>query len=132
VLVDMVNGLVNERIPTNEPIRETPHFVILGDDKQGEPGQKRFFIEPKDVDAVAVLGQAAIQHRSINFEFIHKNGKTVMRLRADRSAHNLRVLLGGFLDVPDYSVEGDDTIPSPDKMEECIRQKKKNYTLKKI
>ncbi|MBI4036501.1 hypothetical protein HY386_01310 [Candidatus Daviesbacteria bacterium] len=113
-------------------LRETPHFKIVMDWKLGmerQPGGERFFIEPKDEGALRMLQLAARVHRINNF-----NNRTVQTsqgekefpsLRANFSMENLPTLLLGVVEIPE---DDEDTIPSPDRMEGCLRLHPDEYT----
>lgn len=112
--------------------RETPHFRVVMDWKPGMEGQaggERFFIEPKDDQALAMLQLAARTHRINNFNDRRVKAseweKELPSLRTDFSRENLPILLSGLVEIPK---EGEDTIPSPDRMEECLGSHPEKYS----
>lgn len=112
--------------------KETAHFRIVMDYKPGEEEKvsgQRFFIEPLTDGAEIMLAMAAIKHNVLNINFREvSNGdiKTLRKsLRADFIAENLPSLLFGVTEKPE---DGKDTIPSPDRMEQCLNSHPDTYT----
>jgi|SRR3989344_6249065 len=113
-------------------VRESEQYRIVMDWKPGSEKQKsgqRFFIEPKTDEAQRMLEMASKTHNIGNFnerEVINEEGTSIRRcLRADFIIENLPSLLLGQVDIP---AEGEDTIPSPDRMEECLRNHPSHYS----
>lgn len=113
-------------------IRETDNYRVLMGWKPGLEDQeegKRFFIEPKTDDAQVILTSAAKAHNIDNFnvrEVSSESGTKNRRcLRADFTVENLPSLLQGKVEIPK---EGEDTIPPPDRMEECIKSNAGTYS----
>ncbi|MBI4079009.1 MAG: hypothetical protein HY429_01800 [Candidatus Levybacteria bacterium] len=124
-------------------LRETKNFRVVMDWKPGEEektGAERFFIEPKNKDAEFMLRLAALTH---NLKDTHFNQRKVLVmgeekktfwefgcLRADFKAANLPVLLKGKVEIPKSTNE--DTIPSPDRMEDCLVLHPRRYTFNEL
>jgi hypothetical protein len=114
-------------------VRETTNFIVMMDWKPGLEGQTnggRFFIEPKTDEAQKMLSMAAKEHNIDNFNergVPNPDGEIMMRqcLRADFIVENLPSLMLGVVEIPN---EGEDSIPSPDRMEECLRLNPSMYT----
>lgn len=110
-------------IVPGEVLRRTPNLQVVTDYKPGLEGQRageRFFIEPFTSDAEAMLAKAAAVHNIYNFIIRRHPGRFgdfTPCLRADYIPGNVDVLLKGEVKIPEL---GKDTIPSPDRMEECI------------
>lgn len=113
-------------------VRETRNFRVVTDWKPGLENQvdgERFFIEPKTEMAEGMLQMAAEAHHISNFNIrkVTLGDKTIefSCLRADFIPENLLSLLRGATEIPE---EGEDTIPSPDRMEECLELHPDKYT----
>ncbi len=122
-LPDFTNGTI---------VKETIHFrVVMGfkPGLEGQPDGARFFIEPLDDDAESMLKLAAKAHHIPNFN--QREVRTLNEskprecLRADFIADNLPALLHGHIDIP---TEGSDSVPSPDRMEACLKLHPTGYT----
>ncbi len=113
-------------------IRETENFRVVMGWKPGleeEAEGRRFFIEPKTDEAEKILTLAVKAHRIANINAREvANGEDITArqcLRADYSEYNLLPLLLGKVIVPK---EGKDSVPSPDRMEECLKLHPNEYT----
>lgn len=114
-------------------VRQTRQFRVLMDWKPGlerQKGGERFFIEPLTDEAQRMLRSAADVHYIANFNVRSvesMDGVISQRecLRADFSEANLPVLLRGEVKIPK---EGEDTVPSIERMEECLRLHLATYT----
>lgn len=113
---------------------ETANYRVVMGWKPGLEGQgdgQRFFIEPKTDAAEQMLRAAAKAHNIPNFNMrdVNVDGVVTSRecLRADYNAVNLGPLLLGRVVVP---AEGADSVPAPDRLEECLRDHPGLYTFK--
>ncbi len=113
-------------------IRSTHNFRVVMGYKPGMEGQKtgeRFFIEPLSDKAEKMLELAAAAHNvpNITNRPVHLDDQVQIRksLRADFITENLPALIAGLTEIP---TEGIDTIPSPDRMEECLRDHPNHYS----
>ncbi len=113
-------------------VRNTPNYQVVTDYKpgmEGNPKGWRFYIVPKTDDAERMLHQAADVHNIHNFvpRQVVDADKTVERqaLRADFIEENLQPLFQGKTEKPG---EGEDTIPSPDRLEDCLRDHPDHYS----
>lgn len=113
-------------IKIGEIIYETLHFRIVTDYKPGLEEQRkgeRFFLEPKNYKAAAILLEAATYHNIYNFN-VRRSGQPYSNvswlpaLRIDYTQENIPALFQGFTEIPE---EGKDSIPSPDRLEECMK-----------
>lgn len=113
-LVDMVKGEVNIE-PKNRSgvpvVRKTPNFQL----RDGY----NFIVEPITVVGRHMLWRASYTHNSSD----HLSGS---RFIADRTALNMRVLMGGYIDIP--KEKDVPTTPSIDRMEECLLTHPEVYT----
>ena len=114
-------------------IRETDNYRVVMDWKpslENQPEGRRFFIEPKTDSAQKMLLSAAKAHNIGNFnerQVPFEEGSAKRQcLRADFIAGNLPSLLKGKVEIPK---EGEDTIPSLDRMEKCLKNRSSTYTL---
>lgn len=120
-----------EKLPQFVPgkvLRETKNFRVVMDWKPDEEetiGGERFFIEPKNKKAEFMLKLAALTHNLKDRHFNKRNEFNC--LRADFKATNLPVLIKGETRIPKSPKE--DTIPSPDRMEECLVRHPSRYMI---
>lgn len=115
-------------IKAGEIIRKTPNFQVVTDYKPGLEGKRkgeRFFIEPLTPSGTQMLLSASQAHNVYNFNHRTVGEYVFPCLRADYIKENLPVLLKGEVQIPK---PGEDTIPSPDRMDELIAQHKHIYT----
>ncbi len=129
---ELVNTLAGKvpRFHNGKVLRQTPNFRVVDGYKplyEGTPKAARWIIEPRNRVAEQMLAQAAeVHHIDQNLTrqpvppYHHR-----LTLRADRLPVNWRVLMGGFVDVPQ---EGEHSIPSPDRMEDCLMLHPEKYT----
>lgn len=109
-------------------VKETANYRVVTDWKPGlenQPDGERFFIEPKTDAGEEMLFSAAQAHNIPNF-----NPRTVLDskrlcLRCDFSMENLGPIFFRETIVPEV---GKDSVPSPDRMEECLEQGHKEYS----
>lgn len=135
LLVEMVQGRVAIAFKNGQLIRQTPNFRVVDGFKPGFEGQaegQRWIIEPLNDNSERILAIASKRHNiyhNLTPREVTLGSLTVTRktLRADRTAQNMRVLMGGFVDIP---IGDDDTIPSLDRMEECIGFKHPSYSFR--
>ncbi|MBI3887496.1 hypothetical protein HY310_00315 [Candidatus Microgenomates bacterium] len=111
-------------------IRETAHYQVVTDWKpslENSPTGQRFYIVPRNLAAEAILVQAASLHRvpTLTPRRISEIGGTLNALRADFIPENIPALLYGLTEVPP---DGRDSIPSPDRLEECLKKHPDRYT----
>ncbi|OGH11389.1 MAG: hypothetical protein A3B38_01000 [Candidatus Levybacteria bacterium RIFCSPLOWO2_01_FULL_36_13] len=113
-------------------VKETPNYRVVMDYKPGDEGKasgQRFFIEPLSDEAERMLALAALKHNVLNINYreieVRKVKALRKSLRADFIAENLPSLLFGVTQAPE---EGADTIPSPERMEECLNSHPETYT----
>lgn len=125
-------NLVLPRFVSGAVVRATSYFRIVMDYKPELQGQKegeRFYIVPLTDEAERMLGLAAKEHNISNFSVrdvtTPEGSPQRSCLRADFSAENLPVILLGEVDIP---VEGEDSIPSIERMEECLKLHPDSYT----
>lgn len=115
-------------VPGRLVCEASQYRVIMGW-KPGEEGEKRFFIQPLTDEAEAMLHAAALMHRIPNFNTMPVKTEDGIRkrecLRANFEEDNLPVLLLGEMQIPS---EGEDTVPSLERMEECLRLHPNFYT----
>lgn len=125
-------GLMPEIIPGAE-LLITPNYRVVTDYKpelEGERTGERFFLEPRTSQGLTMLLEAAKAHNIYNFNHRSISGvrseglDLIPCLRADYSAENIPAL---FTDVTEIPKAGEDTIPSPARMEVCL-VKKGDYT----
>lgn len=117
-LPDIVPGLV---------VYETQNFQVVTDYKPGLEGTKegeRFFIHPIREPGLRILLQASMAHNIFNFNlrpvwphYIEGEYFVYPCLRADYIPENIPALFQGIVEI---HKPGEDTIPSPDRMERCI------------
>lgn len=121
-------------IKPGEVIRETPNFRVVTDYKPGLEGKRkgeRFYIEPLSESGIATLMYAAAAHNIYNFDHrpvhgIRRDGVSVVPcLRADYIWENAVVLVRGDVRIPK---KDEDSVPSPDRMEEVIAKGITIYT----
>lgn len=121
-------------IESGELLLRTPNLRVVTDYKpvlEGLRNGERFFIEPQTGAGLDMLRSAAKAHNIYNFNHrpvygIRRNGVDLVPcLRADYIAENIPVLFQGVVEMPK---PGEDTIPSPLRMEACITQGLHNYT----
>lgn len=106
-------------------IYDTPNYLVINGFKPGFQDQKegqRFYIVPLTDEAEEMLRMASMEHNVPNLtEYWVKVGKDERKirkaLRADFIQENLEPLRNGITSVPPV---GEDTIPSPDRLEECL------------
>jgi hypothetical protein len=113
-------------------VRETPNYRVVTDWKPGrenQDGGERFYIEPKTKEAEQMLKMAALIHHIANFNEreVTVGEEVVIQqcLRADYITGNLPSLLYGKTERPGKS---EDTIPSPDRLEECLAKHPSYYS----
>jgi hypothetical protein len=118
-----------------KPLYISANFRVVMDYKprtNNTIADQRFFIEPTTDEAERMLKLAAVKHN------IQENQLTVREIsnseaskkyrssiRADFIKENLPSLLWGQIDVPK---EGEDSMPSPRRMEECLTKHPREYT----
>ena len=115
-------------INPGEIIRKTPNFQVVTDYKPGLEDKRsgeRFFLEPLTRRGAAMLLIASKAHDIYNFNHRPVEGYVFPCLRADYIRANIPVLLKGEVQIPKL---GEDTIPSPDRIEECIMKGNMIYT----
>ncbi len=132
VLERYEDALALPEFATNRTVKETANYRVVTDWKPGledQPQGKRFYIEPKTDDAEEMLFSAAQAHNIPNFNkrnVVTETGvRTRLCLRADFSVDNLGPI---FFRETVFPEVGNDTIPSPDRMEECLEQGHKEYS----
>ncbi len=124
------------KLPVFSPgvvVRETANYRVVMDWKPGLEGQTnggRFFIEPKTYEAQQMLFSAARAHNISNFNErdVPNPGKEIKKrscLRADFIVENLPPLMLGEMQIP---ANDEDSIPPPDRMEECLKLHLMSYT----
>lgn len=123
------------KIIPGEIIRETTNYRVVTDHKPGTTRQRqdeRFFIIPRTYRGVKMLLDGALRHNIFNFNLrsvqdVITPGEIdyVPCLRADYSRENLPSLLEGKVGIPQ---PGEDTIPPPDRMDECIGMEREVYS----
>ncbi|EKD57511.1 MAG: hypothetical protein ACD_57C00259G0005 [uncultured bacterium] len=113
-------------------VKETANYRVIMDWKPGledQPEGERFYIEPKTDKAEAMLISAAMAHNIPNFDTRNVVTKNKVRarqcLRTDFIVENLRPIFFKETIVPE---EGKDSVPSPDRMEECLDLNRTEYT----
>lgn len=131
-LVEKPDGLALPEFATNRTIKETANFRVVMDWKPGledQPEGERFYIEPKTDEAEEMLFSAAQAHNIPNFNkrnVVTETGiRTRLCLRADFIIENLGPIFFRETVVPE---EGKGSVPSPDRMEECLEQGHKEYS----
>lgn len=127
----MIDRILNERplpeIVSGLVVYETPHYQVVTDYKPGLEGIKegeRFFIHPIRSEGMSMLLKAAMAHNIFNFNlrpvwphYIEGKFFVYPCLRADYIPENVPILFRGVVEIPK---PGEDTIPSPNRMERCI------------
>lgn len=112
--------------------RQTSHFRIVMDfkpDMQGKKEGQRFFIEPLDPEAEEMLELAAKAHNVPNFNYREvRAGETTFLRKSLRADFVKEVLLPLFYDLTVIPADGNDSIPSPKRMEECMELHPNSYT----
>ncbi len=136
-MIERLLRLDNEPLsPINagEVIRRTPNFQIVTDYKhcpENTRNGERFFIEPTSPGGLSMLLYAASAHNIYNFNhrlvFGARSGvkDIIPCLRADYIKQNVWVLLRDDVQIPQ---PGEDTVPSPGRMEACIAKGARQYT----
>lgn len=120
------DALALPQFATNQLVKETVNYRVVTDWKpslEDQPEGKRFYIEPKTDAAEETLIAASKAHNIPNFDKRNVLTETGVRarqcLRADFSVENLGPIFFRETVVPE---EGEDSVPSPDRMEECLNQ----------
>jgi hypothetical protein len=130
-MLERLLQIEHEPLPPINPgeiIRKTPNFRVVTDYKPGLENTRageRFFLEPLTIRGIRMLFLASKAHNIYNFNHRPVKEYTLPCLRADYILPNVAVLLQGEVQVPR---PGEDTIPSPDRMETCIAKEKYTYT----
>lgn len=113
-------------------VRETTNYQVVTDWKPGrenDPKGQRFYVLPKTTTAEHMLQLAANLHNVHNFVarsvVIDEISTSRQALRADFIKENVPSLFYGKTEIPS---DGEDSIPSPDRLEECLRDHKDSYT----
>jgi len=115
-------------INLGEVIRKTPNFQVVTDYKPGLENTRageRFFLEPLTITGGFILFNASKAHNIYNFNHRPVGLYTFPCLRADYIQTNVSVLLKGEVQIPKT---GEDTVPSPDRMEACLAKGGVEYT----
>lgn len=115
-------------IRAGEIIRKTSNFQVVTDYKPGLEGKRegeRFFLEPLTRNGAHMLWSASKAHNIYNINHRRVGEYTFPCLRADYIKPNVNVLLKGEVQIPKSE---EDTIPSPDRMEECLMKRNAIYS----
>ena len=123
------SGILPEMTP-GEIVHQTEHYCVVTDFKpgmEGDPNGARFFIELRDESkSVWMLFEAAKAHNIYNFNIrpvsIPWGIVYLPSLRADYIPNNIHPLIEGRVEIPVSPRVEDHTIPSPDRMETCLKR----------